>query len=186
VKVKNSTVYRTAALRRFLRAGIVANGLDPKGYRVHVVPSRHGQHWGCAYLNSSWVKLSVPKGKLDLAQLARVFDHELAHNRGLNHVDMDVDTLWCKGPAPEWSTSFSVEEFEPTPAEPPIPVDPAARAAVLAFKRAKMVERREARAREALARWERKKKSAERLVAKYRRVVRGYEQRAAARPKVES
>jgi hypothetical protein len=171
VKLRNTTRYRTDTLRRFLRAGIVANGLDPKGYGIRVIPARGRRHCGLAYLDASWVRLSIPTGALDVGVLARVFEHELAHNRGVRHEDMDPDTLACRGPCPDWAVSFTPADFEV--AEPP-KVPRAERMTALVLKR-------EEHARRMLEAWERKAKRAVKSAAKWRGVVRGYERRAAAR-----
>lgn len=38
-----------------------------------------------------------------LRRLARLFDHEAAHLRGVEHKDMDRDLLYSLGPTPAWA-----------------------------------------------------------------------------------
>jgi hypothetical protein len=114
--------------------------------------------------------------ELDVADLALVFEHELAHNAGLGHADMTDDVKWCRGPVPTWASGFLPADFAPAPPKPK--PSRAERLAALKFDR-------ECAAREKLERWERRLKLARTKVAKYRLAVRGYERRKVATPKPE-
>lgn len=165
VRIDNQTTIPTRVLRRFFVAGIRAAGLNPDGYYVKVVWAKR-RHSGCAYYDSRWVTMRAPSKveRFDVASFARVFDHELAHNRGVRHDEMDPATLWCSGPCPEWAADFKADDFFP-PAKPKAP---------RAERLAALVDARAERAEAAAVRWERKARAAAKLAKKWRAKVRYY------------
>lgn len=118
VRLRNRTHFRGDDLRRFFMAGIRAYGADRDEWTIHVVYGK-SPAWGCAYVNSAWVKMSLPKDreKHDLQKFAQVFMHELDHCRGLRHKDManwwEFDAAWAEG------LEIRVKE----PRRPPSPID---------------------------------------------------------------
>ena len=84
---------------------------------------------------------------------------------------MTDDAKWCRGDPPGWCLDFKAADFDRPEKPKPSPAE----------RRAALIAKREARARELLAEWEKKERRATKKVREYRKVVRGYERRAAAR-----
>jgi len=170
MKIINKTTYKTTDLKRFLMAGHKAHGADTQKV-VRVVWSRHNTHWGCATYSGSRMTLTIPKGDLNMAKLALVFEHELAHNLGLRHKEMDEETMWGmhRHPLqmPEWAAGLELGQKEE-----PSKMDPAAI--------------RETHARKMLEQWEKKLKTAKCQRQKWALKVRYYDRKTAASPAQKS
>lgn len=146
----------SASMGRRYKAGVTSAGL----WKHRIVEGR-----------SATLRLPQPPIPLSIAAAALVWDHEIAHLRGVQHGDMPHDLRYCVGAPPVWSAGLAIRMQE----EPEAPPQPRAE------RMAALVVAREKRAREALARWERKAAAAARRVRELRARVRGYERRAAAR-----
>jgi len=101
MKVENHTIYNTRDLRKLFLAGLKHEGMDPKNYKI-VVKYRKGRTYGYAYYNRKWIQINLPKEcyQLSIKQVARTLVHEICHNRGLRHREMDyktIDTSWAEG-----------------------------------------------------------------------------------------
>ena len=107
--VVNGSRYTTASIKRFLRAAMEAEGIDPTGYRVWIRPCRRVYDksapcgWGTLGAKRTCLTIPAPE-HLDMVQLASVVVHEMAHNRGiLKHHEMlspwdgSLDVSWVKG-----------------------------------------------------------------------------------------
>jgi hypothetical protein len=180
MKIVNETGYRTEDLRRFIVIAHEATATEmPEWKVVRVVWSKHNVHWGCAYYDNSGMTLTIPKGKLSMAELARVTEHELAHNRGIKHGDMDAELMhrrMADGSPFQWTLPGWAEGIELR----------------LVGKRAAptmqaRIDERSAHAAKMAALWERKLAVAKKRVRKWTAKVRYYETRGpvAARPVVE-
>jgi hypothetical protein len=165
MKIINHTTYPTRELRKFLLAGHKAHGADTNKV-ITIKWSRHGMHWGCASYSGSSMMLTIPKGKLSMTEFALLFEHELAHNLGLRHGEMDEAVRYCQGKIPAWAVGFDLKER----AEPER-VDP--------------VVARETHARKMLERWEKKLERAKRQRSKWAVKVRYYDRKSAAVPKAQ-
>jgi hypothetical protein len=184
MKIVNETQYSTADLKRFFSAGLAAMGAEP-GTTVKV---EYGKHFAQDYkhgfggtharYSSPFVRMVVPRDlPLHLPLAARIFEHEILHNLGLRHGDMDergtAKWIWFSDIAPEWSKELTIRAHEAKPS--PSPAD--------------RVAFREAHAKKMAERWEKKLAVAKRQAKKWQKKVRYYETRepvaatTAARPK---
>jgi len=159
----NKTAYRTEDIRRFIEAAHEATGTPlPDHKTVRVTWSRHNRHWGSAYYNNSEMLLTIPKGNLDMTRLCRVTEHELAHNRGIMHGEMEASIHWGTGYAfPEWAKGIELRLVE-------------AKAAPTMTER---VAARAAHAGKMLLLWEKKLRTAKRQATKWGEKVRYYDTR---------
>lgn len=189
IKLINKTKYSTADLRAFLRAGLTAFGarsdkvvtvrylrvvfhtLDEAGNRLPVYgplghgrvgrPGREAQH--------IWLHLPRRPEDLSVGDVAHTLYHELLHNRGARHRDMTREQMHWNGVPQPWCVGLSIglEPARPRPSREE--------------RAARLVEEREAHARDMLARWEKKRGVAARSVKKWTAKVRYYERVAAKR-----
>lgn len=171
MKVANETQYSTQDLRKFFLQGLKAMGAETNKV-IRVVYSKRGAHWGYASYGDSCfqgrsILMSVPKGKLDLLDFARVFEHEVSHNLGLRHKEMSEEVRRCVQEV-TWHEGLQVrwEERAPKP-------------------KLDHVARREEKARRMAVKWERKLGIARRMYRKWSAKVRYYERRKTAAGKVQ-
>lgn len=167
MRISNKTHYRTRDLARFFRAGLHAMGASLKK-RIEVRYSRRNCHWGCATVGEefqgTYIMMTLPRdqAKLDLKEFALTFEHEVAHNLGLNHGDMNPDTRFCRGRLPRWAAGCVISVKPPAP-------------------KVDVVARRQEHARRMLDAWERRLRRTQKVVARWRRKVSYYNRRAAAK-----
>ena len=91
MKIVNKTAYLTRDLQKFFGACIRHMGSSPNT-QITVVYRRGGSDYvsGWATFNTFTMRLRLPKpGKLRLIDLAFVLEHEVSHNLGVEHKDMD-------------------------------------------------------------------------------------------------
>jgi hypothetical protein len=199
MKLVNLTKWNTKDLRLFFAAGLKAKGARPDKV-IRVVYGKFDAHGGHASLGvggymgeARRITMTLPgpkqvekcqqegKAPLDFLKLAQVFEHEVDHNFGLNHRDMqDWWTL-----KPTWQVGLEIRWMRVEPA----PLSDEERAQRKAVGRTKAIEaqrklaaKREQRAREALDRAETRLKWAKTLAKKWRQKVSYYD-RKAARPR---
>ena len=168
MKILNRTRYLTADLARFFRAGLEAAGTD--GDRtIEVLAGRRPTACrgrasiGAEMAAGRWIRLWAPAslaGDEALGNFARVFEHELAHNLGLRHDEMDDETYNCSGGLPEWARGFEIR-LKVAKAT----LDPAVA--------------REAHARAMMVRWERRVAAARKRLARWKRAVTYYDRKRA-------
>lgn len=176
--LKNHTDWSTRDLRRFVLAGIKAEGVEGKSWTVTVKNAR--QRRGCSGLASMrhpWMTLRIPSVRLvgvgkpamlpDYLRddFAHVLWHEIAHTRGVEHREMTGGWDGCRRGGPRgaevaWASALTIGRK----------ADPK--------RRDRKAERREA-AVTSLAAWQRKLKLAQTKVRKYRAKVQRYERLAA-------
>jgi len=189
LRIQNYTAYRTVDLRRFFTAGlramvvtrsktievryrsgrltcsratlgafeevsaVDADGLPSKKWRLD---------------EGRWIRMLIgkpsPSGP-DLRRFARVFEHEVLHNKGVGHREMTPAQWRCDEPLPKWADGLVIRLKE-------VKAKPTA---------ADRVAGRAEHAREMLAAYERKQKRVATLLKKWRAKVRYYERRAAAK-----
>ena len=126
MKLKNTSLWDSRALRKLVLANIKRAGLDPRGYIVEVrsakCAKRYPRYTGLGAILRKWAMVGVPKWKLvsgvdgythliennsfDPVTFSQVLQHELDHNRGLQHKDMPPsEEIDC-----EWASGFQVEK----------------------------------------------------------------------------
>jgi len=116
MKLTNRTDWNTRDLQKLINECIRREGVENKR-RVEIEYNRgeYEAYRGRAWVNCNWVKMIVPKpvtrqyndGEwkeketiFDTVKFAKVFIHELGHNRGLHHDEMiswtEIDGEWAK------------------------------------------------------------------------------------------
>jgi len=165
MKLENKTKYRADDLRRFFMAGIKAAGAEGVTQIVTAKPTKK-HHSGLAACPGRWIRIWLPPpGKLNLATLARVFEHEVTHNLGVHHGDMDPSTKHCAsltgGELPEWAKGLEIRLDETPP-----PITMGERIAGRADHALKMMER-----------WIRKRDTAIRQTKKWTKKVVYYDRK---------
>lgn len=180
--IDNETTYRTADLRRLFLRGLKAMGVKQDKHvrvvaaryrhsgvailgRLHLVPASPAREACSAKLEARyvrregrWILMRAPAlEKLNLASFCRVFEHEVLHNLGVEHVDMTEAQRRCSGGLPAWAEGLELRQRP-------------ARSGSTAEERA---AKREAHARAMLAEHEAKLRREQNLVKKWgRRVAR--------------
>lgn len=170
MKVENKTAYRTEDLRRFFGACVRHMGASPQT-RIKVVYRRESQKLcsGWATLGGTRIHLRLPRpGNLSLIDLAYVLEHEVSHNLGVEHKDMDRECYNCHPSStdqlPTWAAGLAIAVNEPKPK--PTMDD--------------RIARRAEKARRMLERWERKLKLSKTMRRKWATKVSYYEKKAAS------
>lgn len=186
VKVENKTGWSTVDLRKALTRILRSVGATGT-WNVRVADRRHcgaSGSSGYAYYNSNGFTVRLPKAKdgdltlHDLEDFACVAVHEMEHSLGLQHHEMldggghSRTTRLCRlSPgAREWIHTLQIR------AKPKAPV------LSRAERTTALLDKREAKAKLALATWERRLKLARTKVAKYKATVKRYDRRRAASP----
>ncbi|NIR14587.1 MAG: hypothetical protein GWN86_11860, partial [Desulfobacterales bacterium] len=168
---RNKTDYCTKDLRRIFLRGIKEMGASPnRTIEVEYGRTpRHdstGQSSGMASIVGGWMVLRLPHpGKMDFKDFILTFEHELAHNLGVKHDEMEAGTYLCQGPLPKWAEGMTLGVKKPKPK--PTMDD--------------KVQKREEHVRRMVERWERKLKLAKTKLAHWKRKLKYYEGRKAAK-----
>lgn len=102
ITLKNWSSYDTSDLLQFFERGL--RGLKARGHKnIMVVPSPIRSR-GCATVGGHQIVIAIASpSHFSLRRLARLFEHEVTHNKGLDHEEMDEDVLWSLGPIPSWA-----------------------------------------------------------------------------------
>lgn len=185
MKLQNQTAWSTADLRRFFLAGLNALGARTDK-TIRVVYGRGWALHGRATIGwleeARWIKMTLPgprvteaclklgKPPIDYKRLAQVFEHEVGHNLGLQHRDMQK--WWTLQPTWHDGLTIAWEGVKATP----LTDDERSR------RRETAKERREAHARAMLKKAETRLTRAKTIAARWRDRVTRYEKLAAARP----
>ena len=102
ILVRNRTGYVTSDLRSFLERGFQAMRMRGS-FEVDVVPSPIYSR-GCAEVGGRRMVIAIAApSRFSLRRLARLFEHEAAHLKGLDHDRMNEKLLYSLGPTPEWA-----------------------------------------------------------------------------------
>jgi hypothetical protein len=191
ITVRNQTAYRTDDLRRFFRAGLRAmHAREDKTIEVkyrtgnrhicwatmgHVVNTTVIDNEGVTTMRpfktveGRWIRMVIgqPGTVVDMARFARVFEHEVLHNRGVAHREMTPHQRDCDQSLPEWAEGLEIR-LKPEP----VKLSREDRAIHLRVQR-------EMHAREMLKLYEKKAKRTATLLKKWKTKVRYYERLAA-------
>lgn len=116
----NRTGYDTGDLRRFLARGFHAMGFTPAQVRTFrvVLTSAPQRSRGCAHIDGRHKVLSLALAsphRASLRRLARLFEHESAHLRGIDHEQMDRRTLYSLGNIPAWAEGTKIRYWHRAP-----------------------------------------------------------------------
>ena len=131
MKLVNQTKYSTRDLRKLVTR-IAKDELQPAHAKKAVITFKYWRgNWtgGYAYYNSNvaYIKLPHPKHKLDLPAIAKTIAHEMAHMRGLKHIDMHCARYsWKHGDYKAfyaWANEYPIRHQEPKAKPVVAPVD---------------------------------------------------------------
>jgi hypothetical protein len=191
MKVRNATAYNTRDLRRFFAAGLRAMNAKPDKV-IEVKYITGGRHICWASLGSvtrttvvhegdvvtrpfrtvegRWIRMLLPKPGLpiDYRWFARVFEHEVHHNKGATHREMTQHQKDCDLPLPEWAAGLEIREVQVLELS-------------VGERKALRAQKREEHARAKLAAALRKKKLIETLIKRWRKRVYYYDRKMAAK-----
>lgn len=111
MKIYNKTKYSTENLRRLFRACFRHLGVNSTRY-IYVYYSKTENVEGEGNLGDEHqgrvIRIWIPWKKfLSKKQLARVFEHEVLHNIGVDHPDMDPKVRACEQPV-SWAWGIEV------------------------------------------------------------------------------
>ena len=111
MEVINKTNYNTRDLRKLFLAGLKREGMDPLYYKI-VVKYKRGGVFGYGSYDRKWIQINLPKEPHDglVKQVARTFVHEICHNRGLEHKEMDYEAIGAS-----WSDGYVLRLKEEKP-----------------------------------------------------------------------
>ena len=120
--VRNATAYRTDDLEAFARAGLRAMGvvdskvvaflpIKPEDAATITGLGEWGETVDDVFVEGVYIRLRLPPAReLDVAQAARVFEHEALHTLGVTHARMNAHQRNCTGPRPGWSVGLQLRE----------------------------------------------------------------------------
>ena len=118
-RMENRSGYDTGDLRSFFSRGLKATDTRIRDLRILVVASPVRSR-GCATVNGTRMVIAIASPvRFSLRRLARLFEHEAAHLRGLEHEDMDRQLLYSLGPVPEWAKGINLRYRGPAPSQLP-------------------------------------------------------------------
>lgn len=171
LKIKNRTRYRADDLRAFFLAGLKSLGAGTDKTIVVIDARRRDGVHGRASLpapyetEGRWLRMSLPRlDKLDMRKIAQVFEHEVGHNFGDRHGEMQK--WWTL--EPKWHEGLMLR-VKAEPKKTPAP------------------ERREKNVRAMIAKYEselliltKKKARFQKLLKKWRVKARYYDRKAAS------
>ena len=94
MKLNNKTRYDGGELRKIILSVMLDDGVRPAYYRVYVEYARaNGRFYGKGTIGGTKMWLYLDREKHNIAKLKNTILHELEHNKGLKHHDMDCDAL---------------------------------------------------------------------------------------------
>ena len=123
--VRNFTGYVTEDLERFFARGLQALGATGDKI-IKVISTKTDDGRGIAFVGrcayprergrcegKSMVLMLPHPRQLTLRRLARLFEHELKHNLGLSHEQMNEDEYWSRGQLPQWARGCIIQWHPP-------------------------------------------------------------------------
>lgn len=106
--LENLSGYDTGDLGVLFVRGLKATNTRIPDLRI-IVKASPIRSRGCATVNGSRMIFAMASPvRFSLRRLARLFEHEAAHLRGLEHEDMDRDLLFSLGPVPDWAEGAKI------------------------------------------------------------------------------
>ena len=133
-RLENRTGYDTRDLERFFERGLLATGTRGRGGDLRIVAlSSPIRSRGCAEVgtvecsggrctrtNGSRIVIALAAPwRFSLRRLARLFEHECAHIRGIEHEDMSEKMLFSLGPIPDWARRSRFRYYGAAPPQLP-------------------------------------------------------------------
>ena len=108
LQVVNRSGYDSMSLMRFFRRGLKALGIR-KPVRITVV-SAPARSRGCAEVGGSDMVIAIASPRnFSLRRLARLFEHEAAHLKGIEHKQMNKNLLYSLGSIPDWAKNAFIK-----------------------------------------------------------------------------
>lgn len=102
LQVVNRSGYDSGDLMRFFRRGLTALNIR-KPVRITVV-SAPARSRGCAEVGGREMVIAIASpAHFSLRRLARLFEHEASHIKGVEHEKMNFRMLYSLGPIPDWA-----------------------------------------------------------------------------------
>ena len=133
-RLENRTGYDTGDLRRFFAKGLTATGTRGRGGDLRIVVTaspirsrgcaevgvRECEGGRCSRRNGSRMIIAIAAPwRFSLRRLAKLFEHECAHIRGMEHEDMDKDLLLSLGRTPRWARASRFRYYGSAPPQLP-------------------------------------------------------------------
>lgn len=134
-RLENRTGYDTADLRRFFEKGLLATGTRGRNGDLRIVVSaspirsrgcaevgemKCDAKGRCAKANGARMIIAIAAPwRFSLRRLARLFEHECAHIRGIEHEEMSRDVLLSLGPTPDWAKDSTFKYYGAAPPQLP-------------------------------------------------------------------
>lgn len=114
-------------------ARLFARGLRALGVRQHkliIVVASPIRSRGCAEIGEkaynrrlregeAIVIAMAPPARFSMRRLARLFEHEVTHTKGLEHEEMSERVLWSLGDVPSWARNTPLRYRGRAPAQIP-------------------------------------------------------------------
>ena len=110
-RLENRSGYDTNDLGRFFARGLQATNTKADGLRIVVVASPVRSR-GCASVGGRQMVIAIAAPwRFSLRRLARMFEHECAHIRGVEHRMMERQLLYSLGPTPAWAEEVGAPRY---------------------------------------------------------------------------
>lgn len=112
LRLENRSGYDTDDLARFFLRGLRATGTRVEGLRIVVVAAPQRSR-GCAAVGGRDMIIAIAAPwqcrRTDcVRRLSRMFVHECAHIRGIDHKQMPRELLYSLGPTPDWAKGTKI------------------------------------------------------------------------------
>lgn len=110
--LENHSGWDTKDLARFFARGLRALGI--RRHKLIIVVASPIRSRGCAEVGEksfnrrlregeAIVIAMAPPARFSVRRLARLFEHEVTHTKGLEHEEMSENVLWSLGDVPPWA-----------------------------------------------------------------------------------
>jgi hypothetical protein len=104
MRIINKTKYRTDDLKLWLYAAHKAMEAPHAQKTITITYSHKSMTWGCASYSGFRMMLTLPgdPSKIKHGDFAHLIEHEIGHNLGIKHGEMDQEMLYGTGREPSW------------------------------------------------------------------------------------